>query len=86
MGTYLLLFLLSSILVVLLQCLPIHSFWQHEIPHRCIEQVDFYIAQGTLNFVTDLAVVLMPIPVLLNLHLPRHQKFGLVVLFLLAGT
>ena len=86
MGGYLILFLISSTLVVLLQCLPVRSFWHHEMAHRCIEQVDFYIAHGTLNFVTDLSVVLMPIPLLLKLQLPRHQKLGLIVLFLLAGT
>ena len=79
-------FLLSSWFVVIFQCLPIHGFWQPQtIPHHCIDQVDYYIAHGSLNLVLDLSVVLMPLPMLLRLQLPRHQKFGLVILFLLGG-
>lgn len=85
MGLCLVLFLLSSWLVVSLQCLPIYSFWRPKVPHSCIHQVKYYVAHGCLNFIMDLAVVLMPIPYLLKLHLPRHQKVGLVILFLLGG-
>lgn len=63
-GTFLSLFLISSLLTFVLQCLPVHSFWQPSLEHHCIDQVKYYIAQGSLNFVSDLFVVLMPMPVL----------------------
>lgn len=85
MGVCLVLFLLSGWLVFSLQCLPVHSFWQPEVPHHCIDQVRFYVAHGCLNFVMDLTVVLMPIPILLRLQLLRHQKVGLIILFLSGG-
>ena len=85
MGTFLALFLLSNWFAVALQCQPIHSFWQPEVPHHCFDQVTYYIAQGCLNFVSDVFVVLMPIPVLWNLHLPTPRRVGLVVVFLLGG-
>ena len=85
MGTFLTLFLFSKWLVVALQCLPIHSFWQPEVPHHCFDQVTYYIAQGSLNFVSDVFVVVMPIPILWNLHLPTPRRVALVIVFLLGG-
>lgn len=85
MGTFLTLFLLSSWLAVILQCLPVHGFWQPATPHHCFDQVTYYIAQGSLNFASDVFVVLMPIPLLWNLRLPMARRVGLVVVFLLGG-
>lgn len=84
-GTFLLLFLLSSLLTSALQCLPVPSFWHPSEKHHCIDQVKFYIVQGSLNFVSDLFVVLMPMPILWRLHLPAGRKWKLLVLFLLGG-
>ena len=84
-GAYLVLFLISGVLVFALQCHPVRAFWQPDTPHHCIYQVKFYTAHGVLNLLADLAVVLMPIPLLWRLKLPRHQKIGLVVLFLSGG-
>lgn len=85
MGTFLVLFFLSSVLAVVLQCLPIHAFWEPDFTHHCFDQVTFYIAQGSLNFVSDVFVVLMPIPLLWKLRLPLARRVGLVIVFLLGG-
>lgn len=85
MGTFLILFFLSSVLAVVLQCRPIHAFWEPEIPHHCFNQVAFYIAQGSLNFVSDVMVVVMPIPLIWKLRLPLIRRIGLIIVFLLGG-
>ncbi|KAL8659146.1 MAG: hypothetical protein Q9202_007261 [Teloschistes flavicans] len=85
MGVILVLFLLSSWLVTGLQCLPIHSFWQPDIPRTCIKQSSYYLATGSLNLILDVIVVLMPIPLLVKLQLPKPQKIGVIVLFLSGG-
>lgn len=78
--------LVCGLLGMILQCRPIHSSWQPGVEHSCFNQLDFYIAMGSLNLVTDVFVVLMPIPILWNLHLPSTRKSGLVAIFLLAGV
>lgn len=84
---YLVLFLIINWLVVALQCLPIHSFWQPRMkaPYHCVNRVKYYIAQGSLNLFSDVVVFLMPIPLVWRLQLPRHRKVGLVLVFLLGG-
>lgn len=84
-GTFILLSLISNLTGVVFQCLPVHSLWQHDIPHHCINQVAYYIAQGVLNFVSDIVVVFMPVPILWGLKMPRYRKIGLLALFLLGG-
>ncbi|KAI4091272.1 MAG: hypothetical protein L6R37_007765 [Teloschistes peruensis] len=49
MSVVLVLFLLCNWLVSALQCLPIHSFWQPQVPHHCVDRVSYYIANGWIN-------------------------------------
>ena len=44
-----------------------------------------FIYASIPNIVTDVAMILLPIPVVWNLHVPRHVKLGLVMTFLVAG-
>ena len=85
-GAFLSLMLLCGLLGMVLQCRPTRSIWQPGVEHRCFNQLGFYIAIGSLNLVTDVFVVLMPIPILWSLHLPPTRKSGLVAVFLLAGV
>lgn len=84
-GALLLLMLLCGLLGILFQCLPIHSIWRPYVEHHCFNQMAFYLAMGSLNLVTDIFVVLMPIPILWGLQLPAARKSALVAVFLLAG-
>ena len=85
MGILLLITLLYGLLCFVLQCQPVHAFWQPQVQHHCFDQLAYYIAHGSLNLVTDVFVVLMPIPILWSLQLPTARKTGLVAVFLLAG-
>jgi len=84
-GALLLLMLLCGLPGILFQCLPTHSIWQPYVEHHCFNQMAFYVAMGSLNLVTDVFVVLMPIPILWSLQLPAARKSALVAVFLLAG-
>ncbi|KAL8691345.1 MAG: hypothetical protein Q9218_003413 [Villophora microphyllina] len=84
-GAFLFLLLVGGLLGMLFQCIPMESIWKPQIEHRCFNQMAFYIAGGSLNLVTDVVVVLTPIPILWGLQLPRARRYGLVAVFLLAG-
>ena len=85
MGILMLITLLYGQLCFVFQCQPVHAFWQPQVQHHCFDQMAYYIAHGSLNLVTDVFVVLMPIPILWSLQLPTARKSGLVAVFLLAG-
>jgi len=65
-------------------CWPVQYWWDTTIPNGTCKQKDvlWYLNNG-LNIVTDIWIITLPIPVLRSLHLPRSQKVGLAVVFLM---
>ncbi len=47
----------------------------------CIDQKGLYIATAVTNTVTDVALLIVPLPVLASLNMPRIQKVGLFFMF-----
>ncbi|KEF61380.1 uncharacterized protein A1O9_02946 [Exophiala aquamarina CBS 119918] len=67
-------------------CLPVPFYWDKTVEGgHCINLMAFWFAFSAFNIVTDLAVWLLPMPVLKNLQLPRKQKYSLIGVFALGG-
>ena len=47
----------------------------------CINKGAVYISTASLNAITDMALLIMPIPVIWKLQLPKLQKIGLIAMF-----
>ena len=84
-GTFVLLNLVSNFLAFLLQCLPVSSFWQPQIQHHCITQDPFYLSVAALSLVSDVFILIMPMPMVWGLNISRQRKIGLSLVFLLGG-
>ncbi|KAH9889707.1 hypothetical protein F4778DRAFT_387642 [Xylariomycetidae sp. FL2044] len=76
---------LGQILAITFICIPVSGVWRPELNAKCQDQqVGVYInAIGVL--VTDIVVLLIPIPALWKLKLPRTQKFALLGIFSIGG-
>lgn len=48
---------------------------------ECINKASLYIATGILNIITDIMVLVLPIPMVLGLQMVRSRKIMLIVLF-----
>src|SRR6266498_3627616 len=48
---------------------------------KCIPLIELYLASVPVNVITDLAVLVLPIPVLTGIQLPRKQKTILIATF-----
>lgn len=74
---------LASIFTVIFGCTPIAKFWDITITHgSCINFPAFYFSYLGLNIGTDIAILILPVPLLLKLHMPRRQKLWLGVIFM----
>ncbi|KAH7135987.1 hypothetical protein B0J11DRAFT_425457 [Dendryphion nanum] len=66
-------------------CVPIRAFWTHETPARCISLFPMWFTNAALNIVTDLAIIILPMPVIRSLNLARRQKQALIGIFAVGG-
>lgn len=48
---------------------------------ECINKASLYIATGVLNIITDIMVLILPIPMVVGLQMVRSRKIMLILLF-----
>lgn len=65
------------------QCSPVGALFNYPIPEtaKCTDIVTIYLSSAPLNILTDLAILILPMPVLTGMRLPRKQKIILIVTF-----
>ncbi|KAK3203493.1 hypothetical protein GRF29_112g1481867 [Pseudopithomyces chartarum] len=66
------------------QCIPISAFWTQDHSKCMSRSVSWYFNAGS-NIVTDIAIMILPMPVIKNLSLPRRQKYLLMGVFAMGG-
>jgi fucose permease len=65
------------------QCSPIYVGFTPHTTGKCIPIVTLYLCSAPINIATDLAILVLPIPVLTGMRLPRKQKAILIFTFAL---
>ena len=72
-----------DIVLALVMCKPIAYSWDKTIPGgRCGDILGAYRWISVPNLATDLAILILPLPVIWTLHTKRSQKIGLTLTFL----
>ncbi|KAG8670662.1 hypothetical protein FPOAC2_07487 [Fusarium poae] len=68
---------------VLFACKPIAAGWdvRLSVGAECINRPPIYITQAAFGCVTDLMLLLLPIPTVIGLQMSTRQKFGVLGLF-----
>ncbi|GMF76140.1 unnamed protein product [Aspergillus oryzae] len=66
-------------------CIPIRGAWDISSPHNCIPKEVLWSLNAALQIITDMTIVILPMPLLAKLQLPRKQKIALILVFAL-GT
>lgn len=73
--------MLVVILGSLLTCQPVAYIWDHTINGHCGSLITLWLCHGVLNIVTDLAVLMLPMPFLYSLEMGLYRKLFLMVTF-----
>ncbi len=68
-----------------LQCIPLAKVWTPTLPGRCMDVTRLLLSTVITTIVLDLAVFLLPIPILLRLQMSVTRKLALCGVFLM-GT
>ncbi|KAE8350446.1 hypothetical protein BDV28DRAFT_150926 [Aspergillus coremiiformis] len=72
---------LWMIFATLFMCIPIRGAWDPSIPRRCIPNSILWSLNAALQITSDIIIVILPMPLLAKLQLPRRQKIALIAVF-----
>lgn len=67
----------------LFACQPVVKLWRPEIPGHCMDAQNYWLSVAGIDIGLDFLVLLLPLPAILRLRLPRKQKTALVTILLL---
>lgn len=82
---------ISSVLVILLQCIPLNLVWKQgldpdeESSGQCINLIAFFYANSIIMIVNDLVLYLMPMWLLRNVDMLRGHRMSIYALFAVGG-
>lgn len=77
---------LSTVIAIIFQCSPIKKGWNHkEVAGHCVNAIRLYAAQSALALVVDLAIVVVPIPLIWTLHTNRRTKMAVSGIIMLGS-
>lgn len=75
----------ANTLVAIFACNPVQGFYDMSVPSTCINDVQFYWATAVLNVVTDLYILLLPMPMVWGLQTTLKRKLAIAMIFVLGG-
>lgn len=72
---------ISQVFVQIFACIPVQASWDQSISGNCQTIAHTRIMNSVSNIVTDFIILLLPLPVIWRLKLPRNQKLALTGVF-----
>ncbi|GAQ33344.1 hypothetical protein AtubIFM55763_005293 [Aspergillus tubingensis] len=68
-----------------LNCVPVAKFWDRKISGYCLSFEAVWFFNASMNIATDTTLLILPMPLLSQLQLPRMQKLALMGVFAVGG-
>lgn len=69
----------------ILSCIPVSAFWSPTADMRCIDKKFLWFFNASFNILSDLVILILPMPIIKSLKLPIRQKVGLMMVLGLGG-
>lgn len=77
----------AQVVAIVFTCIPPSDFWRlGDDNKKCQNQMVGVWVNAVGTLVTDIAILLLPLPALWKLKLPRTQKWALLGIFLIGGV
>ncbi|KAH9906431.1 hypothetical protein F4778DRAFT_648835 [Xylariomycetidae sp. FL2044] len=70
-------------LVTIFQCTPISAAYDHLVQGKCINNARFWFANAAFSIITDVIILVLPMPLVYKLQVTRVQKVALTMVFAL---
>ena len=84
-GIFVALYTIAFLILDIFHCRPVHEAWSSGGKTSCLNMDTIWIVGGSLNAITDLAALCLPMPLLWKLHVTKEKRIQLMGIFLLGG-
>ncbi|PVH91852.1 hypothetical protein DM02DRAFT_663536 [Periconia macrospinosa] len=74
-------FLIGTVGAAIFICTPVQKFWKTELEGHCINKSASWLANAVMSVITDLMIIILPMPVIRRLQLKPTQKYLLMGIF-----
>ena len=85
-GIFLTIMTAVSLIVCVVQCIPLHKMWEPAAQGQCIEFGKFALAMSCINVCTDIFILVLPLPVVWGLNIDSHRKWLVTLSFAMGGS
>lgn len=68
--------------VATFNCIPVEKYWKPKLSGTCISTYDGFLGASIPNLVTDVFLLLLPLPMLWTLQISWRSKIGLILVFI----
>lgn len=76
----------AGVIASLAACRPFSARWDPaRVESSCINFIHYWQGTSVVNIATDLAMLILPIPVVWQLQMPKSQKAALMAVFMLGS-
>ncbi|KAI0013158.1 hypothetical protein F4779DRAFT_566026 [Xylariaceae sp. FL0662B] len=80
-GGFIIIWVITITFLFIFICVPVEKMWYPDLPGRCIHQVATWIANAASTILSDIAILVLPMPRIWQLQLRRAEKIGLTFAF-----
>src|SRR6516162_716365 len=80
-GTFVILWVIAMSFLFIFPCTPVERLWDPDVPGYCINQQATWIANASSTILSDLAILILPIPQVWKLQLRKADKIVLTFSF-----
>ena len=84
-GYFVLLYTVIFLVLDIFHCQPVSQAWHSENDGSCLNMDTIWIVGGSLNALTDIGALCLPMPLLWRLHVGLEKRIQLMGVFLLGG-
>lgn len=82
---YLWMWWVSVFIAIFLQCQPLAYLWDLSLNGTCFDRTAFYRWLSVPSLVHDVALLVIPVPMVWNLQMPIKQKVALCCVFIVGS-
>jgi hypothetical protein len=76
---------IATVVSNIFTCMPVSGFWSPTPKTHCVVKKTLWFSHASINILSDLIILILPMPVIKSLKLPMRQKVGLLMIFALGG-